>query len=72
MNRRDHAEQDQDVKEEDGLVDEFTRTISVLSDLHNKLNDLRWAVGEHDADLEKPGTKNLKTPAQVEDALRSL
>lgn len=72
INRRQFAREDPNVKEEDGLVDEFTRTISVLADLHNKLNDLRWVVGEHDAELEKIRGSNLKTPAEIEQALKSL
>lgn len=72
ITRRRLAEEDLQVNDEDGLVEEFTRTINVLADLHNKINDLRWAVGEHDADLEKPGAKHLKTAAEIEDALKSL
>jgi len=72
ITRRSLAEEDPEVNDEDELVDEFTRTISVLADLHNKINDLRWAVGEHDADLEKPGSKHLKNAAEIEDALKSL
>lgn len=72
ITRRRLAEENPEVNDEDGLVEEFTRTISVLADLHNKINELRWAVGEHDADLENPGSKNLKNAAEIEEALKSL
>ena len=36
------------------VVDEYTAAIASVADLHNLMIDLRWAVGEHDADLEQP------------------
>jgi hypothetical protein len=51
IRRRQAARADHRVKDEDGLVDEFSRTISCVADLHNAINALRWALGEHDADL---------------------
>ena len=35
------------------VVDEYTSAITAVADLHNSMADLRWAVMEHDADLEK-------------------
>lgn len=51
IRRRQAALTDHRVRDEDGLVDEFTRTIACVADLHNAINALRWALGEHDADL---------------------
>ena len=36
------------------LLDEYTVALTSIADLHNLMVELRWAVGEHDADLEKP------------------
>ena len=38
----------------DAVVTEYTGAISDIADLHNLMADLRWAIGEHDADLEIP------------------
>lgn len=38
----------------DSVLDEYTAAISAIADLHNSIADLKWAIGEHDADLEKP------------------
>lgn len=51
IRRRESARRDPAVTEEDGLVDAFTSTIAVVAELHNAVNDLRWAVGEHDANF---------------------
>jgi hypothetical protein len=51
IRRRDVARADRRVQDEDGLIDEFTRTIACVADPHNAINALRWALGEHDADL---------------------
>lgn len=72
IEKRQSARDDEDVRDGDGLVEEFSRTITVLADLHNKLNELRWTVGEHDADLEPKGDKRLQSAQQIEDALKSL
>jgi hypothetical protein len=41
------------VDPEDGLVEALNETICVTADMHNAMNDLCWAVGEHDADFEQ-------------------
>lgn len=33
------------------VVDEYTAAISAIAALHNLMATLRWAIGEHDADL---------------------
>ena len=44
---------DPEVFDSDGLVEEFERTISALVDLHDSLNDVRWAIADHDANNGK-------------------
>ncbi|MBI5437484.1 MAG: hypothetical protein HY936_00750 [Nitrosomonadales bacterium] len=41
----------------EAVISEYKRTITVTADLHNSVLDLRWAIMEHDVDLEKPGSK---------------
>ena len=38
----------------ESLVSEFDAAIEAISQMHDLLVALRWAVSEHDADLEKP------------------
>lgn len=42
-----------DGEDKELIVDEYTSAIATVADLHNAMTDLRWAVMEHDADLEK-------------------
>lgn len=42
-----------DGEDKELIVDEYTSAIAAIADLHNAMTDLRWAVMEHDADLEK-------------------
>lgn len=41
----------------DTLIGEFTNAIEAIAQLHDLLVELRWAVAEHDADLEAPAGK---------------
>jgi hypothetical protein len=41
----------------DGVSDAYTETINSLADLHDALNDLRWAVMLHDGQLDTPSGK---------------
>lgn len=50
--RKKSAEADSRLTADDGVADEFSRTADVVIEAHNALNDLRWAIDEHDADLE--------------------
>jgi hypothetical protein len=53
IRRRESARADPRLTEDDGVADEFTATISIVGDLHNNLNTLRWTIMEHDADRSK-------------------
>lgn len=54
------------------IVDEYTAAIESVSELHNLIIDLRWAVGEYDADLEKPAGKRFSDPSELKEYLSSL
>lgn len=72
VEKRRHARQDDRLTDEDGVVEEFTRTIAVVADLHNGLNELRWAIGEYDADLAKGSGPFLGSASEIEGFLKSL
>lgn len=54
------------------VVDEYTAAIDAIADLHNFMVDLRWAIGEHDADLEQPTGKAFSKPEDLKTYLASL
>lgn len=54
------------------VVDAYNRAIAAVADLHNSFADLRWAIGEHDADLEEPTGAALSTPQEVAEYLDGL
>jgi hypothetical protein len=43
---------------DDGVVEAFCEVLDSTAALHNAVNDLCWAIGEHDADLDEklPGS----------------
>ncbi len=59
---------DDEMLSDDGIEDAYTEVIAVASDLHNNLNDLRWAINEHDADL----SKTSKTYTNAKELLKDL
>jgi len=54
------------------VVDEYTEAISAIAELHNLMTRLRWAIGEHDADLEIPIGPNISSPSELEAYLKTL
>jgi hypothetical protein len=54
--RRAAARDDLQGGEDDGLADEFTRTMEPIAKLHSAIDDLRRAVDEHDAAHRKART----------------
>ncbi|HEX7052837.1 MAG TPA: hypothetical protein VF211_02740 [Burkholderiales bacterium] len=48
LNARESAERDSELTDEEreGLVQDFSQTIAAVAELHNVVNDLRWAIGE--------------------------
>jgi hypothetical protein len=57
---------------QDAVVDEYSAALTAIAELHNLIVDLRWAVGEHDADLEKPAGKTFSDPDELKAYLTSL
>jgi hypothetical protein len=68
LSKRRSAEADTRLLEEDGVVEEYKRSITTVAELHNCLNDVRWAIGEHDASLAKPA---IAAPLESEEAIES-
>lgn len=66
---RQSAQDDPTVREEDGLSDEFEKAAAGAANLHNALNRLVWAVGEHDADLDKPSDRSF---TNVDDLIAAM
>ena len=66
------AELDPDLLEEDGVVEEYGKTLPVIADLYNGLNELRLAVGEYDADLSKGEGPALEKDEEIEKYLRAI
>lgn len=56
INKRDFARKAPELKGDNkaAVVDGYSAAIEAIADLHNAMVDLRWAFGEHDADLEEP------------------
>jgi hypothetical protein len=52
------AKHDARLCDEDCVVDAYNEIIEACADLHNAVNDLCWAINEHDADLSEvlPGS----------------
>lgn len=51
------------------VVSEYDQTIETVKTLHDAMAELRWAIMEHDADLEKAVSKPFST---AEDAIKDL
>jgi hypothetical protein len=64
------AVEDKDLRDEDGVVESFARVIAAVSDAHNALNELKWAIMERDGNLSpRSGKGPFKT---VDDLFASL
>jgi len=71
--KRHSAISDPRLTDEDGVANEYTETIAVIAELHNNLNDLRWAIGEHNARISGEGRGEiLRSPKDVEKYLDTL
>lgn len=66
--RRESSREDERLSDEDGIEDAYTEVIAAAADLQNNLNDLRWAINEHDADL----SKTSKTYTNAKELLKDL
>ena len=54
------------------MSDSSQDAIHALEKLHDAMVDLRWAIVEHDADLEEPEDKAFKTVEELVADLKSL
>ena len=54
------------------VVDEYAAAIASVADLHNLMMDLRWAFGEHDADLEQPVGSAISSSEDLKAYLETL
>lgn len=43
----------EELNEDDGVVEAYHDMLSATADLHNAINALCWAIGEHDADFDE-------------------
>lgn len=73
IEKRRSAISDPQLTDEDGVAEEFTRTIEVVAKMHNAINELRCALGEYDADLSprKDGVL-LKNTEEIEKFLSTI
>lgn len=53
LGRRASAAADPELNEDDGVVEAYDHLLSALEEAHNSLNELCWALGEHDADYDE-------------------
>ena len=51
--KRQHAINDHNLTDEDGIADAYTEAVAAAADLHNAINTLRWNIAEHDVDVSK-------------------
>ncbi len=51
--RRESARMDPQLREEDGVFDEFCKSIAAIAELHNNINASRLAIGMHDVKYSK-------------------
>ncbi len=58
---RQSAIEDPRLTDDDGVADEYGRTIQIVAETHNAINTLRWVVKEHDANVRSMKEPPLKT-----------
>lgn len=75
ITKRQHARDDSQLTEDDGINGAYTEAIAAAADLHNIFNTLRWHIGEHDADASPrvtDATKVASTPDELDKIFDSL
>lgn len=53
IEKRDRARDDRNLEISDGIEEAFSNTIAAAAGLYNAIGDLRWTIGEHDAELSE-------------------
>lgn len=61
-----------DGEDKEAVVEAYNAAVAAVADMHNVFADLRWAIGEHDADLEEPTGKPMSTSQEIAAYLDSL
>lgn len=61
-----------DGENKEAVVDAYNSATAAVADLHNSFAELRWAIGEHDADLDEPTGKPLSTSDEIAEYLDGL
>ena len=61
----DAAKADKNLHDDDGVVYAYCELMETTANLHNALNDLCWAVGEHDADLDKTALGSFNSAEEL-------
>lgn len=68
--KRQSAIEDQQLRSEDGVVESFDKVVESIREAHGAMNELMWAVLEHDADCSPLSGKGPFT--SVDDLLAAI
>ena len=68
ISKREAGRNDDRLTDDDGIEDAYNEAIAAAADLHNSLNTLRWAIGEHDADMSPVS----KSHSNMDDLIKEL
>ena len=68
ISQRESGRNDDRLTDDDGIEDAYNEAIVAAADLHNSLNTLRWAIGEHDADMSPVS----KSHSNMDDLIKEL
>ncbi|MEI2699540.1 MAG: hypothetical protein V9E94_14840 [Microthrixaceae bacterium] len=72
VGKRQHARDDCQLREEDGIEAAYCRAIAAAADLHNAINALRWNIGEHDIDAQPAGLSKRYSVAEIDNLFDDL
>lgn len=60
-------------EDKDTIVSAYTDAIANIADLHNCMVDLRWKIGEHDAEIEsRSASASISSQQELEEFLKTL
>ena len=54
------------------VVEGYERAMAAIADLHNAMAELKWTIGEYDADLETPSGPAISDPEELRKYLASI
>lgn len=65
--------EDLEGEHKEAVLDAYSETIACIGDVHNSIAALRWAIGEHDADLEPiPTEPAISSSKELEAFFKAL